>query len=219
LTPLCFVSLQLQGSSGGSVSDNFYWLKSNDSPDLAALQSLPLVTLNTSHTTETKGEETIVRVTVANPTEHLAFFIHAVVLRGEDGEEVLPVFWDDNYFNLLPGESKRLSATFATKNLAGAAPVVEVGGGNIRSRYECKSLEISKTNVKTNEPFVATARIANTFLDGSPVELYVDGKAVDSKLVWCHGGQEKLVRFVMKLDRAGIHEVNVGGQTASVSVK
>jgi len=36
----------------------------------------------------------------------------------DTGEEVLPVFWSDNYLALLPGESRLLTAEF----LRGRAP-------------------------------------------------------------------------------------------------
>ena len=36
----------------------------------------------------------------------------------DTGQEVLPVFWSDNYLQLLPGESRTLTAAF----LRGQAP-------------------------------------------------------------------------------------------------
>ena len=32
------------------------------------------------------------------------------VKKGEEGDEVLPVLWEDNYFALLPGESREVAA-------------------------------------------------------------------------------------------------------------
>ena len=31
---------------------------------------------------------------------------------GAGGEEVLPVFWEDNYFALLPGEKRELTVSY-----------------------------------------------------------------------------------------------------------
>jgi hypothetical protein len=55
------------------------------------------------------------------------------VRKGPGGEEVLPVFWEDNYVTLLPGETRELTATYAPKDLGVAAPVVTVDGWNIAS--------------------------------------------------------------------------------------
>jgi exo-1,4-beta-D-glucosaminidase len=49
------------------------------------------------------------RVAIANPSPDLAFFVR-LELCGEDGVERLPVFWEDNYLSLLPGERRTLTA-------------------------------------------------------------------------------------------------------------
>jgi exo-1,4-beta-D-glucosaminidase len=50
------------------------------------------------------------------------------------GEKVLPIFWDDNYFSLLPKEKKELKATFKVEDLDGAVPVIEVEGWTIKHK-------------------------------------------------------------------------------------
>jgi exo-1,4-beta-D-glucosaminidase len=44
--------------------------------------------------------------------------------RDTDKEEVLPVLWEDNYFALLPGQSRQITATYAAKDLGAAKAVV-----------------------------------------------------------------------------------------------
>jgi hypothetical protein len=46
-------------------------------------------------------------------------------------KEVLPVLWQDNYFSLLPGEKREVTATNRAKDLSGTAPVVAVYGWNV----------------------------------------------------------------------------------------
>jgi exo-1,4-beta-D-glucosaminidase len=82
----------------------------------------------------------VTHVTVENPARTLAFFVR---LKLKDGmpeydeeqkfheQEILPVLWEDNYFSLLPGERRELTATYRARDLAGAAPVVEVEGWNV----------------------------------------------------------------------------------------
>ena len=72
-------------------------------------------------------------MTVENPGKSLAFFVHLKVNQG-GGEEILPVIWEDNYFSLLPGEKRELSATYAAEQLHGAQPVVELQGWNVKPK-------------------------------------------------------------------------------------
>jgi exo-1,4-beta-D-glucosaminidase len=221
LTSIYFVKLELRDGDNNLVSSNFYWLPSEESNGdtgcFIELGKLPLVRLDASYEIESKGGDGIARVKVENPTDELAFFIHLAVTKGLYGEEVLPVFWDDNYFSLLPGEKKEVSATFALGSLEGVNPVVEVGGWNIQSGFECIDLELSKTEVTSNEPFTVTATIENTFIDGSKIELYVNNKVVDSKLFWARGESGK-IGFTLKLCESGLHEIRVGNLTTSVLV-
>ena len=69
-------------------------------------------------------------MTVANPAKSLAFFVRLKVNQ-DGGEEILPVIWEDNYFSLLPGESRAISATYAAEPLHGTNPVVELQGWNV----------------------------------------------------------------------------------------
>jgi exo-1,4-beta-D-glucosaminidase len=43
---------------------------------------------------------------------------------------VTPIFWEDNYFSLLPGESRTVSAKFDSSLLNGKEAVVELDGWN-----------------------------------------------------------------------------------------
>jgi exo-1,4-beta-D-glucosaminidase len=47
-----------------------------------------------------------------------------MITKGEGGEEILPTFWSDNFFSLLPGEVKTVTARFAKKDLEGKEPIL-----------------------------------------------------------------------------------------------
>ena len=94
------------------------------------MNTLPPVDLKISAKSERRGKEDITRVTVENPGTSLAFFVHLKVNQG-DGEEILPVIWEDNYFSLLPRERREVSATYAADQLHGTNPVVELQGWNV----------------------------------------------------------------------------------------
>ena len=151
LSATYFVRLMLRDSTGKEASRNFYWLSTKPDvlnwgkttwyytptqsyADLTALRTLPTVELKVAARAETKGDESIAHVSLENPTDHLAFFVHLRINQGENGEEVLPILWEDNYFELMPGERRTITATFRTKDLHGTSPVVSVDGWNVRAK-------------------------------------------------------------------------------------
>ncbi len=151
-SPTYFVKLRLDDAAGKLVSDNFYWLSTQgdtlDKPregsdwyytptkqfaDFKALNTLPPVKLNVTARSERKGDESLTHVVIRNPNKFLAFMVHLKVNDGKSGEEILPVIWEDNYFSLLPGEMREVTATYAGSS-GHAKPTVEVTGWNIQQQ-------------------------------------------------------------------------------------
>src|SRR5205814_1272059 len=56
------------------------------------------------------------RVSVANTGRALAFQVHLELIDPRDGREILPVFWDDNYFELLPGERREIRVAYPRRD-------------------------------------------------------------------------------------------------------
>ncbi len=150
-SPVYFVKLTLADAAGKVVSSNFYWLSTKEDvldwenstwyrtpnkafSDLTALNSLPRVQLRVAATNGIAGADKITRVTIENPTSHLAFSVHLKVVNASrdpeaPAEEVLPVLWQDNYFALLPGEKREIAAT---SPFTGSGPkLLEVDGWNV----------------------------------------------------------------------------------------
>ena len=125
-----YLKLRLADSEDSPVSDNFYWIPTNEK--LTGLENLPAVSLNHTETFREEGDETVVTVTITNPSDRLAFFVRAILQKGT--EEILPVFWSDNYISLLPGEMQTLEVRIATKHLSGQKPVVRLDGWNLREK-------------------------------------------------------------------------------------
>jgi exo-1,4-beta-D-glucosaminidase len=50
----------------------------------------------------------------------------------ETGNSILPVFWDDNYVSLLPGETRVISARFLKEDLKGETPIFRLSGWNVK---------------------------------------------------------------------------------------
>lgn len=124
LSPVYFVKLELKDEAGRMVSDNFYWFSSKEKVDFSDLTKLQKVNLEIIPEILYQYDEIILNVKVKNPTSRLAFFNRLMVTKGKGGEEVLPTFWSDNYFSLLPGEEKTLTARFAKQDIEGKEPLV-----------------------------------------------------------------------------------------------
>ncbi len=106
-----------------------------DTPCLRELEDLPTVEiavasppnpLSTGWSGGARAGGTC-QVALTNPTDHLAFFLKLRLLDAA-GQEVLPVYWEDNYFSLLPGECKTVAAAHSG---AGPGLRVEVEGWNV----------------------------------------------------------------------------------------
>jgi exo-1,4-beta-D-glucosaminidase len=140
-----FIDLTLSDASGRVVSRNFYWvpgtLTSFDwtktdythtpaarHEDLTALATLSPAKLqaHAEIANTTRGRE--VRVHIDNQSAALAFQIHAAV-RTRIGGLIAPVFWNDNWIELTPGESRTLTALLP--ETASAAPIVQLEGWNV----------------------------------------------------------------------------------------
>jgi hypothetical protein len=217
-TQVYFVKLELRNREGRLVSDNFYWLRAKGVDDLKSLQTLPPVTLKSSLRIERHGDEQMARVHIANPRGSIAFFVQVALTQGAGGAEILPVLWDDNYFSLLPGETREIAARFPAAASSGARPVLEVGGWNVESDFTCTGLRISPETVKAGQRFTVTAACSNTFLDGSRVWLKVDGKPAADQWVWHRQGETSAVEFSTTITQPGVHELAVGAKKLRLDV-
>jgi exo-1,4-beta-D-glucosaminidase len=144
-----FVKLQLNDATGNLISDNFYWLSSKldtmdwkrkkdtvytpqkDFADLTGLNSLPQVQLDVQASAQGTGDTGMIRLHVKNPSSAVVFMVHPRLTKGKGGDDLVPIFWDDNYFSLLPGEGKSVSASFASSDLQGQLPFLYVDGYNV----------------------------------------------------------------------------------------
>jgi exo-1,4-beta-D-glucosaminidase len=148
LTPAYFVFLALDDPAGRAVSRNVYWLSTTPDvlawdksewyvtpvrrhADLTALQHLPPADVKAEARFERLSREGRARVVLENPSPAIAFFVRLTVRKGEGGEEVLPVLWEDNDVTLLPGERREIAASYALSDLGGAAPALAIDGWNV----------------------------------------------------------------------------------------
>lgn len=150
LTSVYFLKLELSTKEGGVLSDNFYWLSSardtlnygqtefyytpqEGYADFNKLSALPEARLESSMSVKKSDEEDSAEIWVKNTGHTLAFMVRLRVLENAGGREITPVFWEENYFSLLPGESKKVSVQF--KRPEGSEPVLSVDAFNSPKKF------------------------------------------------------------------------------------
>jgi exo-1,4-beta-D-glucosaminidase len=119
------------------------WTPTKTFADYTALNSLPEVDLAVTAQSARGPAESSTTVTLHNPSSTLAFGIRLKVVRPLSGhvsryvlrdDEVLPTLWQDNYFSLLPGETRQISASYKSEGLDRTSPLVEVQGWNVKTK-------------------------------------------------------------------------------------
>jgi exo-1,4-beta-D-glucosaminidase len=151
LSTTYFLRLQLHNGAGELVSDNFYWLSTKadtldwskrkdtvytpqkEFADLTGLNSLPPVTLKAGAVASRAGGKERIAVVVKNPSKSVAFMTHLRLTRGPGGDDLVPVFWSDNYFSLLPGEERRVTGSYDMASRLGKPAVLILDGFNVAS--------------------------------------------------------------------------------------
>jgi exo-1,4-beta-D-glucosaminidase len=148
--PAYFVSLQLQSSDGKVVSSNFYWLSSKKNTyewskttyrftpvssheDLTALQALPKASIEAVGSIQPGPDGAIAHVSIKNPSDHLAFQVRLGIHKSGQGDEILPVLWEDNYIELMPGETRELTAQYLPGTAVFGGVDLTVSGWNFES--------------------------------------------------------------------------------------
>lgn len=141
-----WVSLHLTTPDGQAKARNFYWLSHKkdvydwdktfwgntpikEFADFSALSNLPQSTLQTSCALHKTGTDTELIVTVENTNDRVGFFIE-LALKDTTNSTVFPVFWEDNYVSILPGEKRVLHCKVSGKDIAHKGYVITINGWN-----------------------------------------------------------------------------------------
>ena len=86
------------------------------------------------HATLSKGgKDKSLHAIISNPSPRLAFLTHLRVVNRQSGEDVAPIFWDDNYVSLLPGEKREITARFDSSAATQGELNLAVDGWNLAS--------------------------------------------------------------------------------------
>ena len=129
LTDTYFIRLRLTRGEE-LLADNFYW-EGKEAGNYKQLLQLPEVKLKADTRISMEDGEWKAAVTLENDTQTPALMIRLNVKGARSGESILPVFYEDNYFSLLPGESKTMTVTFSDADTSGEKPAVSAEGFNV----------------------------------------------------------------------------------------
>ena len=121
-SPVFFVRCELLDAGGTTVAENVYWQSQviddvgsprNDAAfesnqvsyaDMTALNTMTKPRLDI--TAHRNGAD--VDIALRNPSTNVAFFERAELLATDDGDEILPIEYDDNYLTVFPGETAHI---------------------------------------------------------------------------------------------------------------
>ena len=138
-----FIQLKLKNGNN-QLSDNFYW-RGNSYQNYTALAALKSVDLKGIFYKTIKGNTNIFKAKITNSSSDVALMIRLKLLKNPSNERVLPTYYSDNYFSLLPNETKNVTLEFDSKFLGNEKPKLMVEGWNINP-FEVKEIreDVSK---------------------------------------------------------------------------
>ena len=139
ISPVHFISLELRACSGRVLSRNFYWRSNAEyvpgtltGPCTSGFQSLrdmPAAKVQNSVKRRSDADNQYYDVTLKNVSRKIAFF-NEVLLLGDDSLPVPYTFTTDNYFTLLPGESRTVTLEISHAD-APSNPGIHIEGWNV----------------------------------------------------------------------------------------
>ncbi|MDB5009387.1 MAG: glycoside hydrolase family 2, partial [Mucilaginibacter sp.] len=119
ITQVHFIKLKLKDNAGKVIADAFYWRskdaykgsKTMTGPAVSGFEDmnkLPKAKLEVTTKKELLKGKSFLQVQVSNPSNALSFFTQLKLQDGK-GNNLAPAYYSDNFFCLLPGESKKVT--------------------------------------------------------------------------------------------------------------
>ena len=145
LSTTYFLDLRLKDSEGRIVENNFYWLSTvadvpdfdnttwywtpnKQNADLRLLNELPKIGVDFSYAIQSDLQFS---VDLYNPSDKIAFFLELTLCNKANQEAITPVFWDDNYISLLPGERRSIKGYSDAANVELDSIEIILKGSNL----------------------------------------------------------------------------------------
>ena len=129
LSDAYFIKLKLTAASGEVLSENFYW-RGREEGNLQALRGVAKTSPKCKVARKATDDGYEFTVTVTNNDKVPAMMLRLKALDPATGDLVLPVLYSDNYFFLMPGESRTLTVKVRKEDCAGK-PYLALSGFNV----------------------------------------------------------------------------------------
>ena len=143
-----FLDLRVFNSIKEEVAGNFYWLSTKPDvqdfastkwyytpnikfADLTGINSMPLANVEMHVDKAEEDGKVHFTCTLENTSDLLAFFIELRIVNIDNDQSVLPVFWNDNYVSLVPGEKRVLKGWVSSGGLDHSKLGIAIKGQNI----------------------------------------------------------------------------------------
>ncbi|MDO5396348.1 MAG: discoidin domain-containing protein [bacterium] len=140
---LKFIRTTVKNELGETVGRDFYWHNTRsydeypnyqDYSDMADMNKAE-ISAEYIHTGDDGAEEQYpykhYKILLKNTGDTPAIMLRLKVMKRSDNERVLPVYYEDNYFSLMPGETREVWAEFKQSSLGDDEPVFMVEGWNV----------------------------------------------------------------------------------------
>ena len=129
------VRLKLTDRNGKTLSDNDYWKNNGKETNFLAFNKLANVKLDIKINDKKTTETVKTYFTVSNPSATTAIAVKLNLKSCTTKEIILPAYFSDGYFNLLPGESRKVMVDYPIQN---GEVEIAVDGYNIDSSKNIK---------------------------------------------------------------------------------
>ena len=147
---IVFLSLTLLDAQNNPVADNFYWLSGKQdvydwentewyytpiksSADFKPLNYLARADIELGQKSFDNGDNRVIETSLTNKSDGIAFFAN-LTLKNDSNKTVFPVFWDDNYLSILPGETRVVRCIIPGNQLRGRNYSLTLSGWNINEQ-------------------------------------------------------------------------------------
>ncbi|HBC78780.1 MAG TPA: hypothetical protein DCZ51_09120 [Bacteroidales bacterium] len=100
--------------------------------NLLQINDLPDVKLVSDFIFTPANDKMNLTIELENPSDHLALSVELMVLDADSGHFIAPVYLEDNYFSLLPGEKRKIEGYCYIDDLVNKSLKLKVSGLNIK---------------------------------------------------------------------------------------
>jgi hypothetical protein len=123
-----FLKLELK-IKGKLIGDNFYWLE-NKYENCLDLNDLTTANVSMNIVERNENGYYTARIQLKNESSSISLLNKIKVKDKNTGESILPIFLDDDYISLLPGEERTINIRVEEKYLKGKEAEIHLEGWN-----------------------------------------------------------------------------------------